>query len=176
MFFFAFHACGLRFSDILTLQWSHIDFQEMILKKIMFKGHNKVLSFRLTQPALEILNRWKLKTGNRVFVFGLLPDDFDLTDEASLDKMRQNKARSIRTSLTEVGKKIGLPFNLRMHVARHSFAVLALDRLRDVYEVSRLLGHRSIEVTQKVYAKFLPETINKDIETKLTFDLTPKTE
>lgn len=176
MFLFAFHACGLRFSDILTLQWSHINFETQMLRKVMYKGHNKILSNKLTPPALDILERWKAKTGNHVFVFGLLYDDFDLKDEAELDKMRQNKARTVRTSLNEIGKQMGLPFSLRMHVARHSFAVLALDRLRDVYEVSRLLGHRSLEVTQKVYAKFLPETINKEVTSKLTFDLTSSTE
>lgn len=176
MFLFSFHACGLRFSDILTLQWSHINFDTRILRKVMYKGHNKILCFQLTQPALDILERWKGKTGKHVFVFGLLADDFDMKNDMELDLARQNKARAVRTSLTEVGKKMDLPFNLRMHVARHSFAVLALDRLRDVYEVSRLLGHRSLEVTQKVYAKFLPETINKEVESKLTFDLTPITE
>lgn len=174
MFLFSFHACGLRFSDILTLQWKHIDEQTKILRKVMFKGHNKILNLQLTDPAVEILERWKKKTGGHTFVFGLLPDDFDLTDEAELDKQRQNKSRAVRTSLTEIGNKMGLGFNLRMHVARHTFAVQALEKLRDVYMVSTLLGHRSVEVTQKVYAKFLPDTLHEEVKSKLTFDLTPK--
>ena len=28
-------------------------------------------------------------------------------------------------------------------------------------------------VTEKVYAKFLPETLQKEVETKLNFDFTP---
>ena len=35
MFFFAFHACGLRVVDVMTLQWKHIDFARKKLRKIM---------------------------------------------------------------------------------------------------------------------------------------------
>ena len=36
-----------------------------------------------------------------------------------------------------------------------------------------LLAHSSVMVTEKVYAKFLPETLQKEVETKLNFDFTP---
>lgn len=38
MFLFAFHACGLRFSDVLTLRWTDIDFESKHLSKILVKG------------------------------------------------------------------------------------------------------------------------------------------
>ena len=56
-----------------------------------------------------------------------------------------------------------------MHTARHTWAVMALDRLRDVALVSHLLAHSSVDVTTKVYAKFLPETVNRELD-KLQFD------
>lgn len=37
MFFFAFHACGLRVVDVMTLQWKHIDFARNELRKVMIK-------------------------------------------------------------------------------------------------------------------------------------------
>lgn len=169
MFLFSFHACGLRFSDILTLQWKHINFETRILRKLLFKG-NKPHEFKLDDVAIEILEKWKdSPQSGKVFVFGLLPDDFDLKDKAELNKQRQNKNRCIRTSLNEIGRKIGLPFNLGMHTARHTWAVMALDRLRDVALVSHLLAHSSVDVTTKVYAKFLPETVNRELD-KLQFD------
>lgn len=59
------------------------------------------------------------------------------------------------------------------YVARHTFAVFALNNGVDVHKVSRLLAHSSVMVTEKVYAKFLPETLQKEVETKLNFDFTP---
>lgn len=49
------------------------------------------------------------------------------------------------------------------HVARHSFAVFALNKGLSMSVVSRLLGHGSTDVTEKVYAKFLPETLSAEI-------------
>lgn len=37
MFLFAFHACGLRVVDVMTLQWNHVDLEKKELRKIMIK-------------------------------------------------------------------------------------------------------------------------------------------
>ena len=55
-----------------------------------------------------------------------------------------------------------------MHVARHSFAVMALNDGMPMSVVSRLLGHASTGVTEKVYAKYLPETLEDEMN-KLDF-------
>lgn len=168
IFLFSFNACGLRFVDMLTLQWSNIDFEKKQLKRLIVKG-KKFLSFKLTDPAIEILERWKQKTGDKRFVFGFLPDSFDLSDAAELRRMRINKNTPLRKSLVTLGDKMGLPFNLTIHVARHTFAVVALNRGVDVHKLSVLLGHGSSEITEKIYAKFLPKTLDREVEEKLDF-------
>lgn len=174
MFLFAFHACGLRFSDVLTLQWTHIDFEKHRLKKFLYKGKKNWHEIPLNDVALDILKRWRLKKRSNRFVFALLPDDFDLSDDMELDRMRINKNSPVKVSLKALGDKIGgLSFNLTMHVARHTFAVFALNNGVDVHKVSNLLAHSSVMVTEQIYAKFLPETLQKEVETKLNFDFTP---
>lgn len=66
-------------------------------------------------------------------------------------------------SLAVVGEQIGLSFNLSMHVARHTFAVFALNKGLSMSVVSRLLSHGSTDVTEKVYARFLPETLSSEV-------------
>lgn len=118
MFLFAFHACGMRVSDIATLEWSHIDWERQELSKNLVKG--KVPhTIPLTAAAMDILKRWQEKNLNRRFVFNLLDSTFDISDAALLDKKIKSKNRILQTSLNEVGNKMGLPFNLTMHVARH---------------------------------------------------------
>lgn len=90
-------------------------------------------------------------------------DDLDLDDAEALYKARNNATKCINQSLAVVGEQIGLPFTLSMHVARHSFAVFALNKGLSMSVVSRLLGHGSTDVTEKVYAKFLPETLSAEI-------------
>ena len=45
-----------------------------------------------------------------------------------------------------------------MHVARHTFAVFALKNGLSMSVVSRLLGHGSTDITEKVYARSPPPT------------------
>lgn len=60
MFLFAFHACGLRFSDILTLQWMHVDLEKHKLKKVLYKGQVPH-EITLNDAAVKILEQWKMK-------------------------------------------------------------------------------------------------------------------
>lgn len=50
-----------------------------------------------------------------------------------------------------------------MHVARHIFAVFVLNKGLSISVVSRLLGHGSTDITEKVYARFLPEPLSAEV-------------
>jgi integrase len=169
LFLFSFHACGLRISDLVTLEWKQVDREKGILSKVLVKTRTR-LAIPLSAPALEILDRWKRKRVNDRFVFDLLPSDFVFRDDGSLEKAIDNRNRTIRTTLNDVGRKLGFPFPLGMHVARHTFAVKALNSSRlDVHLISRLLGHSSVTVTEKVYATFLLPTLTSEVRSRLSF-------
>lgn len=169
MFFFAFHACGLRIVDVMTLQWGHINFEKKELRKIMIKTSKRHV-IPLTVPALKILRKWQEKRVGCRYVFDLVNDKLDLNDEEALYKARINATKCIGQSLAVVGEQLEFPFSLSMHVARHSFAVMALNKGLSMSVVSRLLGHGSTDITEKVYAHFLPETLSAEMD-KLHDDL-----
>lgn len=163
MFFFAFHACGLRIVDVMTLQWAHINFEKKELRKIMIKT-NKRHAIPLTDSAINILKKWQSKRMGCRFVFDLVNEDLYLDDDSSFYKARTNATKCINQSLLVVGEQIGLPFGLTAHVARHTFAVQSLNKGMQLNVVSRLLGHHSTEITERVYAKFLPETLASEMD------------
>ena len=183
MFLFAFHACGLRVADVMTLQWSSIDFKEKELSKVLVKTKNRH-KIPLNDAAIAILKRWRKKSEGKRFVFDLVNDDLNLKDDDALYKARNNATKCINQSLAVVGKQMELTFTLTMHVARHTFAVLALNHTvkkddgkeekkpMQMSILSRLLGHASTDTTEKVYAKFLPETLEKEVE-DLHFNFLP---
>lgn len=169
MFLFSFHACGLRVVDVMTLQWSHIDFEKKELRKVMIKtGKRHIVP--LTDFAIDILNNWKQKRKDSIFVFDLVKEDLDIEDDAAIYKARNNATKCINQSLTVVGENLEFKFSLTMHVARHTFAVMALNKGLSMSVVSRLLGHGSTDITEKVYARFLPDTLSTELG-KLTDEL-----
>lgn len=106
---------------------------------------------------IDILSRWQSRTRNKRFVFGLLSSRTDVDDDEIMRRLIQTKGRSVDTSLKNIGERIGLPFKLHFHVARHTFAVCALniDHI-PLPRISQMLGHQSVEVTSQVYARFVP--------------------
>jgi len=178
MFFFSFHAGGLRMIDVMTLQWRNIDLNKKELKKVLIKTlkyQKQRNTIPLTPPAIRILNKWQEMGRRKRFVFDLLDDDFDITDDKALYLARNNADRKVNQALKVVGQRMGLPFTLSFHCARHSFAINALndkDHPLDMYQVSRLLGHSSTETTEKVYADYIVETLG-DKMNELNFDFLP---
>lgn len=160
MFLFALYSCGLRLVDILTLQWSNINLNNNTINKIQVKTRNRNV-IPITDQAREILEKWVGKYDR--FVFGLLPDDFNLDDAEALYLHRNNATKCINQSLNVVGRKIKLPFDLTFHVARHTFAVQSLNNGVQMTMVSQLLGHSSTEITEKVYAHFIPAKMREEL-------------
>ena len=169
MFLFSFHACGLRLVDVMTLRWKDIDFKKKEIKKVQVKTRNRN-TIPLSEPVIRILDKWRGR--NKVYVFDLLSENFDLTDSEALYMRRNSWNNTINTALKAISKDLGWNINLTFHVARHTWAVLALASGADISEISRLLGHTSTGVTEKVYAEFLPETLSSIVE-KLGFDFLP---
>ena len=157
MFCFAVYT-GLRWSDIITLEWGHIDLEGGILRKILVKGRRQEpLMLALTPQAINILLKWREGKGNQRFVFGLLNDDAELDDGDFLRYVTQSKGRSMMTVLARVAKEIGVD-RLNFHKSRHTFAIWALNDGRyDIKQISAMLGHSSVLTTETFYAKYLPD-------------------
>lgn len=151
MFKFSYLSCGPRISDIITLRWCDIDFEKKELCKIQVKTRGRNI-IPLTDEALKILEEWKGR--HNAFVFGLLSDDFDLKDEVMLRTRRNSITKSINNSLESISKKAQLEKKVTFHMARHSWAVSALEQGMAISMISSLLGHSSTMVTEKVYAEF----------------------
>lgn len=64
--------------------------------------------------------------------------------------------------LKVIGERAGVP-HLTSHMARHTFATIALHRGVPIAVVSKMLGHSDIKITQ-IYAKVLLDDIDKGFD------------
>lgn len=163
---------GLRVSDLISLNWSEVNMDENIISHKQYKNHAhkaKLLYIPLNDTSREILERWKDK--HEEFIFGLLPSGYDLSNATDFKKVKNAKTRTINQSLRSIGDKMGLPFNLHIHIGRHTFAMMALNGGVNIKTTSSMLGHASTMVTEKVYATLLPNTIAEEVGDKLNIKL-----
>ena len=128
-----------------------------------------MLYIPLNDISRDILARWNGRYEE--FVFGLLPAGYDLSDDADFLKVKNATDRTINQSLRSVGDKMGLPFNLHIHLGRHTYAMLSLNKGVGIEATSTMLGHASTQITERVYATLMPNTIAERVGDKLNVKL-----
>ena len=164
MFLFSVYAGGLRLSDVIEIQWEHIDLEnQRITKKIRKTG--RVHSFKFGQVALEMLNKYKpTKINPSHFVFPLLDNDSPyFTDLMFAYKEIQRCSSLSGLHLRCIGKELKLPFSLSFHLARHTFATNALNNGMRIEHVSKLMDHTNIGTTQ-IYAKIISQELDDAVD------------
>lgn len=126
--------CGLRISDVRSLQWKHVVTagDKMYLKITQFKTR-RPLSIPLSRQAL----RWMPERGNAG------------EDDYIFPPLSKNM-----TVLDDWAKEAGIKKHVTFHVSRHTFATMELTMGADIYTTSKLLGHTSVATTQ-IYAKVI---------------------
>lgn len=66
--------------------------------------------------------------------------------------------------LREIAEACGIQKHLHSHLARHTFATILLNNGVDIVSVSKILGHSNSKITEKTYAKMMPETIKQRVD------------
>ena len=127
--------CELRPSDITTIggvPW------------IMTQRHKSKIPFeiRLLDIPYNILCRYRKDDNEKLF-----------------DKI---KYRTLSSLVKKVMAEVGISKQITLHCARHSFAVLALNKGVPMESVSRMLGHTKITTTQ-IYAKITLQKLDADM-------------
>ena len=100
----------------------------------------------------------RLKTGSNFFT-PILPPAMEILEKYNytLPKISNQKANDY---LHIIESRLGINKPITFHVARHSFATLALTHDIPIEKVARMLGHKDIKTTQ-IYAKILKSTIER---------------
>ena len=136
---------GLRYSDMMTLKWSEIhtaaDGKTLYIEHQQVKTKNTV-TIPLSNEALKWMPR-KSKDDDRVF------------------HQLRITSTTVEVVLGEWMQEAGIQKHITYHCSRHTAATLLLTLGADLYTVSKILGHRSIRMTE-VYAKIVDK---KKIET-----------
>ncbi len=65
--------------------------------------------------------------------------------------------------LKEIAEVCGIDKDISTHTARHTFATMALNNGVALHNVSKMLGHSSINMTKR-YARVLDRSIKKEME------------
>ena len=134
---------GLRCSDVEALRFCDVEisnnrrfisYQQKKTKKYEWIPLNKQAEIYLEQAAA--LHIKESETEQRIFV---------LPQRSTLSK-----------ALKQWGINAGLPFHLHFHIRRHTYAALSLQGGVPIYNLSKMMGHSSVAMTE-IYSHLIPE-------------------
>ena len=139
---------GLRFSDVKAIRWNQLRYEDdQPYLWFTQEKTGEAQSLPLSEQALEILNAQK-DTQH-------LPNLRRDFEKDAIFKMPVRQV--VNKALKNWAARAGVEKHITFHVGRHSFATLSLTYGVDLYTVSKLLGHRSIQTTE-IYAKVIDKT------------------
>ena len=142
--------CGLRYSDVIDLKWSHIDFEKNLIKKEMIKTRSEVITPLFTMARAVIL---EISDGKKLIN----------TTKKVFHKYSETTINQTLAKLTHIAK---IDKHITYHSSRHTFATLLVQDGTDIYTISRYLGHKSIDMTQRYLKYDLSVAINSAKEIK----------
>jgi len=158
-------ATGMRPGEIIALKWSDIDFEKRTIKVERTrlrakKGEDIVDGLTKTMSSnrfVDMLNA----------TYDALMAQSELTNESEYIFLNQSNMPfynhdiigvNFRKILKQSGVKARPLYNLR-----HTFASQMISKGADITWVSKMLGHKDVSITLKIYTKFIKE----DDETRL---------
>lgn len=136
---------GLRRGEIAALKWQDVDFA----KNQLYVAPNKTDNFRYIPIAADLKNALKAAKKRA---------KIDYVVEVG----KERKSKYFLTAFYSKETKEKITFHCFLHKLRHTFASHLVQAGVDLYRVSKLLGHKSIKMTE-IYAHLCPPDFKQAI-------------
>lgn len=142
--------CGLRFSDVETLAYSHLNFSESGITII--KPMNKV-DKTITLPLFLLFSGKPEAIIKKYIVEGKSKNDLIFK---KISNQYINRSLKILSELARINTR------LTFHVSRHTFGTMLAELTQNPYLIMDLMGHADIQ-TSMIYIHRSQERINKQL-------------
>jgi len=136
------YSTGARVSELTTLKKSDINWYEKSVR-LFGKGRKHRISFLNAKAEVALIKYLESRDDNCEYLFVSVKKPYQNLSKDAIEKIVRNIAR--RASVN-IGKHI------TPHILRHTTATMALQSGMPIADISKLLGHESIDTTM-IYAK-----------------------
>ncbi len=161
---------GLRPGEALALKWSDLDGDTLRLQRVLVrngsgaydvaeqraKTDQSLRAVTLSKSVLEALKAHRQRQVEGMLSLGERYERNDFIFAARFGSFLD--PNNVRNRWKSALKRAGLPANVRLYDTRHSHATALLNAGNvNLAWVSARLGHTSVQTTESVYARVLPE-------------------
>jgi len=150
-------ATGLRFDEVLHVQYADIDLRSRLIS--IHRGRNqgtvkkgRIRRVPILDSLLPVLQARMLKRNGAILVF---PGE---------DGKKVRSQSGVATIFKLAVKRAQLDERLTFHCLRHTFASHWMMSGGCIFKLSKVLGHSSVKITEKIYAHLAPDAFDGDLD------------
>lgn len=140
------YSCGLRVSELINLQWKHIDRSRMIINIIAAKG-NKDRQVALPETLIPLLEKYYRNYHSELYI---LNGQFEL----------QYSETSVRQVLKQLATRAGISKRVYTHLIRHCCFTHMVEQGTDINLIQKIAGHNNVKTTM-IYCHLSDNLISK---------------
>lgn len=150
---------GARLDEVLHLQHADIDLEQRLITIHRGRQGTTKSGTARTVPILDVMLPFVRELAlNRAGSRLVFPGEAD----AKTGERRARSKPGVHVPFKKALARAGLSSKIRFHDLRHTFASHWVLDGGDIFRLSKILGHADVSVTQKVYAKLIPEAWKQD--------------
>ena len=174
-FLFSFYSAGVRFTDVALMRRSNVveaageDGEPQIIVSYTMGKTQKPFTVRLNPAGVGLVRSYLTREaeGGDPFLFPMM-DGYDVSTPEKLVQASGSQNVVVNKALKKIAAAVEaagtpMPQKLTFHIARHTWADLARKSGRDVYEVSKGMGHSALNVTEHYLARFDGDVVDGEV-------------
>ncbi len=165
-FSFAVRMAGIRIEDLLSLKVKNIASARITYHMRKGNTNKKLKSIKITPKIQEILNYFISKNSDpNDFIFPIMSSNADSFSNSEYKKEIGRKTSLINKYLKLIAEDACIAKNITTHIARHSFASVALKKTKDIKALQEALGHSDPKITAGYLAELNIENLDEMMDT-----------
>jgi site-specific recombinase XerD len=138
-----FYDCGLRLSELVSLNINSLDFNHSLIK-VIGKG-SKFRQVPIGRPTMQMVSSYLIERMRLLTALGKREEEAVFINTRGCRITPRSVGRIVKEYLLKSSEKTGLS----THSIRHSFATHLLTAGANLRAVQQMLGHSSLKTTQK---------------------------
>jgi len=141
---------GCRIGELVKIRLEDINMEAKEIEIIHGKGDKQRTVYFDARTKIDIENYLRTRNDDSEMLF--------VTSEG----VPFNSTHSVRSDFNAIVKRAGIKRKITPHLMRHTFVSRMLESGTDINIVAKIVGHSSIETTNKVYAHVQQSTVKNE--------------
>jgi integrase len=129
---------GMRDGEVVAMRWEYVQWQGAYYLNPNGKTRRARRRVPLSERVIEMLSSRRQEQGypNSGWIF-----------PSRKARSGHYELRALQRKFREIRRLLGLPDQLKLYCARHTFGTVAMDQLKNPYVVKEVMGHESLDTT-----------------------------